>query len=366
MPPLNHESASEPNHPSAKENDGLKRFRDRLKNYDDSQFETVSSIKKRWDLLHAMQDDDVIVITTRPKLERRDDFVPQRTKVLTIMVVVVSCLILILYELQKYKARRNHPQNEPNTKESVEEAAPSKGSSRPNPTSTLQPPQQSSEPSDSIPISTEMSVDSQINVGSQKTTMIVSCEANTTVAHPETPPSALDVILVKEEGVVTSLSLRSSSDLEKKVQVASQIVQDIKLFQKMLSQEGMDAALAPQLAGQLAGSLQLQQITDSQRELEVRRMCEVAHHRQLDRQLSDQQHVERLQAAKYDPNWKDKLNGKRDQCWNAVSRLLFEVGAAYHFAKLAQPLLRLYTADSMVSSQQLIQLVISSVRTVIR
>jgi hypothetical protein len=51
---------------------------------------------------------------------------------------------------------------------------------------------------------------------------------------------------------------------------------------------------------------------ESQQEFETRRMFLDVHQKHLDRQLSQWQHKESLQAAKYDPNWKEKLERVRE------------------------------------------------------
>jgi hypothetical protein len=163
-------------------------------------------------------------------------------------------------------------------------------------------------------------------------------------------------------GSVTPTGISLLLDRETKIQVASQMAQDIKLVEDVLLQHGMDASLAPQLALSLQSS---QQIIASQHELEARRLWVDTHQRHLDRQLSQRQHEEALQAANYDSNWKEKLERKRDQCWDAVSRLLVEVAVSYQLAKLARPLLRWYQLETATASgKELLRLVFSSVSIV--
>jgi hypothetical protein len=160
-------------------------------------------------------------------------------------------------------------------------------------------------------------------------------------------------------GSVTPSGISLLLDRETKIQVASQMAQDIKLVEDVLLQHGMDESLAPQLALSLQSS---QQIIASQHELEARRLWVDTHQRHLDRQLSQRQHEEALQAAKYDPNWKEKLERKRDQCWDAVSRLLVEVAVSYQLAKLARPLLRWYRLETATAlGKELLRLVFSTV-----
>jgi len=107
--------------------------------------------------------------------------------------------------------------------------------------------------------------------------------------------------------------------------LAEQFARDVKLVQDVLKEHSLDPSLAPQLAMSLQSS---QQIIDSQRELSYKNALLDAHQRNLDRQQSQEQHQESCRSARFDPNWKEKLEALRDQCgcWNGgISRLLVEV-----------------------------------------
>uniref|UniRef100_A0A7S4EHB0 Uncharacterized protein n=1 Tax=Pseudo-nitzschia australis TaxID=44445 RepID=A0A7S4EHB0_9STRA len=115
---------------------------------------------------------------------------------------------------------------------------------------------------------------------------------------------------------------------DEKLEMAQQFAQDIRLVQDVLVEHSLDPSMAPQLAMSLQTS---QKIIESQRDLSYQTAMLDAHHRQLDRQLSQKQHLESLKCAKYDPNWREKLQAMRDQSyyWNlsngGFGRLWWEV-----------------------------------------
>lgn len=124
------------------------------------------------------------------------------------------------------------------------------------------------------------------------------------------------------------LHMKDDNQQEKKIQMARQIAQDIRLVQDVL----VEHSLCPSMATQLAISLNSSQnIVESQREMFYNHSLLDAHQRQIDRNLSERRHRESLQGAKYDPNWKEKLRVIRNKCyyWNICSggfgRLWWEV-----------------------------------------
>lgn len=127
---------------------------------------------------------------------------------------------------------------------------------------------------------------------------------------------------------------------------ANQLVQDIKLVEQVFQEKGLDTSLASQVVVTLHSSRHL--VVEQER-LEMQRLMLEAHQKHLDRQLSlqEQQHHHHqhgvhttVTTALYDPNWKDKLRDRRDQCWTAACRLIWEVVLAHAIVKLAKPLLR--------------------------
>lgn len=113
-----------------------------------------------------------------------------------------------------------------------------------------------------------------------------------------------------------------SASIDHKLEMARQLAQDIQLVQKVLQEQSMDPSLAPQLAVSLQSS---RHFVESQRELHYQQAILTHHHRQLDRQLSQRQHQESLQAIKFDPNWQEKLQRLKQQCCNGWVRLWWEV-----------------------------------------
>ena len=100
--------------------------------------------------------------------------------------------------------------------------------------------------------------------------------------------------------------------------MARQFVQDIQIVQGVLQENSLDPSLAPQLVMNIQSS---QHLVDTQRELHYQSAMFHLHQRQLDRQLSQHQHHESIQAMKYDPNWKIKLIEMKNSCWNVSSNL---------------------------------------------
>jgi hypothetical protein len=396
---------------SLSQDDRLRRFQDLLNEEDDSEFELVSSTKQRLDLLNEeMEDDDIIIVSTKPKImsgSNADE--AYNLKVASFSaVIVIGCLALAIYHwvkknhasvrslkrneehLQsKSSLQASHPENKTFSKKKplVDTTSQSKEDmtstdsivvekNKRQSASQLDNLQEmipalllgESSPIPSYVRESQIQKDSAVFV---KTTAHISSE------HALLATDANLLVAAQSSSITTTTSLtntiRASSDSrivlqleqrEKKIQsAASQMAQDIKLVEEALLKNGIAdyRSLAPSLAVSLHAS---QQMMESQQELEARRIFLDVHQNHLDRQLSQRQHEESLQAAKYDPNWKEKLERARDKCWDSVSRLLFEVGAAYQLSKSARPLFRLYNnaAGNMLWTQQeVIRLVFSSV-----
>jgi hypothetical protein len=149
-------------------------------------------------------------------------------------------------------------------------------------------------------------------------------------------------------------------ELEKTVEDADRVVQETKILRKMLLQNGEDTSVALQWALRRQESHRL---IESQREQESRRLLWDGLHRQCDRQTSERQHEEVLEAMKHDPRWKEKLERVRDKCAGAISRLFIDGSMIYHVAKLAHLLLRLWVHGSVVSIRDLVQEIAGMVRT---
>ena len=108
----------------------------------------------------------------------------------------------------------------------------------------------------------------------------------------------------------------------------SKAVQQAKVA---LEECGSSPTLAPILAF-------LQQSRQQQEALERTRLLWDYNQKTIDRQLSERQHLETVAAVKYDPNWTEKLTRVHGNCWNAVSRLVFEVGLIHRLYEIVRPL----------------------------
>lgn len=181
----------------------------------------------------------------------------------------------------------------------------------------------------------------------QESTLSVS------VAHTETTRTA--VTLQQRSTPLSPTTLAH----QEKIQAAKQLANDIRLMQGVLREQGLDVALATQVALSLQTS---QQLIKSQYYLESRRLMEKARQKHLDRQHSQKQHMEATAATRYDPQWKDKLIERRNRCWDAVFRLIWEVAIAHIGVNIAKSGFQLYNdATHQNSIYPLIQLIVQVV-----
>eukprot|EP00980_Cylindrotheca_fusiformis_P009470 scaffold2070_cov105-Cylindrotheca_fusiformis.AAC.1 len=187
------------------------------------------------------------------------------------------------------------------------------------------------------------------------------CEGPTDERLVKIMQSSLRAMPMDEIPMDTVAQTDNNDNRYTKIQLATKLAKDIKLVEQVLLEQGLDKSLAQQLAVGLQTS---EAMLESQRQIESQRILVDAHHRTLDRQLSQRQHEETIHAAKYDPNWREKLQSKRDLCWNAVTRILLEVTISHHLIKLARPVLGVYHQDqteTILSFRQLLKVVIHSV-----
>lgn len=160
----------------------------------------------------------------------------------------------------------------------------------------------------------------------------------------------------------TSITSSSTLDNEQKIQTASQIAHDIQLVQQVFQQQGLDVSLASQVVANMHCSKHL---VESQRQFETQRLMVHAQQKHLDRQISHRQHKEAMYTAQYDSSWKEKLQLKRDKCWNAVNRLVWQIRAAHFVANLlfTQPLLQ-WDANggyyNLISTTEFLQLILKN------
>jgi hypothetical protein len=300
--------------------------------HDDDEITVVSTTKKKWEKLHnnapgAIKDgnkifqEDDFVLQTKPARPIRSN-VPLWIKFsntsfrspinywyTVVSFLLIASLVLVLYTRRKSRRKSNF-------------AAPTVASYE----------------------------TTEIHISTTTTTMAEQItQAKSTFIHPHQPSVPTDSsgrniddhticsdccgenVVLKEtsdEILVTTQHVQLSTSMntpEQKLEMARQLAEDTQLLQKVLQEQSMDPSLAPQLAMCLQSSHHLVQ---SQRELHYQQAVWTYHQRQLDRQLSEQQHRESIQAIKYDSNWKEKLRHQRDKCWNVSNgffRLVWEV-----------------------------------------
>ena len=399
------------NHRLKEDEERLRRFNDFLDEDDDSDFELVSSTKQRLDLLNkAMEDDDdIIVVSIKPKKLSGDQDKVQKFVFVSATILLGFLTLTTIYHW--FKKKQNHePLYESTNKEkkegrssSAKNATKNKSMSETNPleavrTGTGQNAKGGATTTDDSAFLIEEQIEkkhanrikesvleelpptSNQNLTSDTESIIhkESCSMIKQIVTPQlTSELATDVnFLVEPKNNIRAFSdskivLKNDEELrvqrEKVIEsAATQMAQDIKLLEDALFKNGIAdyKVLAPALAVNLQAS---QQIMESQRELETQRILLDVHQKHLDRQLSQRQHEESIQAAKYDPNWKEKLERARDNCWDCTSRLLIEAVGAYQLFKIARPLVHFYnkhnaSGSTILSKQQeVVRLVFASV-----
>ncbi|CAJ1962973.1 unnamed protein product [Cylindrotheca closterium] len=164
--------------------------------------------------------------------------------------------------------------------------------------------------------------------------------------------------LVRSNDASSQIVLQTDVDGSDKTQLLTKLVRDIKLAEDFLAENGLDRSLAQQLAVSMTTS---EAAAESQRQLEAQRMMMDHHQRTLDRQLSQRQHEESLHASKYDPNWTEKLEKKRDLCWSTTTRIVFEVLVIHYLSMILKPVMNSFTSQSYLSFQELGRLAIYAI-----
>jgi hypothetical protein len=361
---------------TAKESDRMKRLLDAFLNQDDddSEFILVSSTKQRFELLHAIAP-EIITITSGPKLPKR---APTTFSVPGTFVVVAVILLSFILPRYLYSKRRPPCHLETKTgkrkaKKSVDSQPPKKlrennsmdessslfpASSSPaaSPTSSLTVQVQSTTTTTQVDMCSESLNDSELPKLVTEPIVSSTSTCRHLSTHITTSKESLQArggdMLIDSSTVSLSsgdLMRHSSSDIMVE-QKANEIAQHIKICEEALRRNGVDPSHAPHVAVSLQSM-----------EFEERRIWLESSHRKLDRKLSERQHSEKLQAAKYDPNWREKLQAARDKCWNAVMRLFVELGIAYQFPRILRPLIDIYRMGSLVSTTQILQMIAGTV-----
>mmetsp|Transcript_112490 Transcript_112490/g.324989 ORF Transcript_112490/g.324989 Transcript_112490/m.324989 type:complete len:602 (+) Transcript_112490:117-1922(+) len=75
----------------------------------------------------------------------------------------------------------------------------------------------------------------------------------------------------------------------------------------------------------------------------------------------DDGHSKGQESSHWDPDWKDKLRNRRDRCWDAACRLIFDLTLAHTMVSSVKPIIKLILNgdDSYLSSVQVLQLGLS-------
>ena len=328
---------------------------------DEADFEVISSTKVRLDrfLSSAKQDedDDILVISSSPRRILSPKTRYHYSNFETTSIVITGSIILFTITImvvgptdtvRRFSSwfKRRKQTNRSNSS-----------------------PQQPSKPNPSNPSKVKSQKDDDIPAllleGSRNMETILEKPMETIkVLAESSSEKALKTSKIKEMTTDDSArkelaTLCRSPDSEaNKIQVVTKMAQDIKLVQKVLQDNGVDASLAPHVAISLQTS---ERIINSQHKVERGRLLFENHQRQLDRQLSERQHQESMQAAKYDPNWKEKLERKRDKCWKVTTRIVIEAICAYKFSNVFRPLWNVYQNQrAMFSVPEVTRMVIQS------
>ena len=329
---------------------------------DEADFEVISSTKVRLDrfLSSAKQDedDDILVISSYPRRILSPKMRYHYSNFETTSIVIAGSIILFTITIMVVgptdTVRRFSSWFKRRKQTNRSNSSPPQQSSKPNPSNSSK---VKSQKDDDIP--------ALLLEGSRNIETILEKPIETIkVSAESSSEKELKTSKIKEKTTDHSARkelatlCRSPHSEANKIQVVTKMAQDIKLVQKVLQDNGVDASLAPHVAISLQTS---ERIIDSQHKVERGRLLFENHQRQLDRQLSERQHQESMQAAKYDPNWKEKLERKRDECWKVTTRIVIEVICAYKFSNIFRLLWNVYQNQrAMFSVPEVTRMVIQS------
>ena len=137
-------------------------------------------------------------------------------------------------------------------------------------------------------------------------------------------------------------------------QMAKKLAEDTKFMKQVLEEEGLE----PREAFKLAIALQQKMLTDENLSKRQHACMLTPHERSTPIKADSSPCV-------YDPNWKDKLRGRRDSCLNAAFRLVWDLALTQLLVKLSKILLPLFfsgdKSGSLSSASRLLQLVLTNV-----
>lgn len=349
--------------------DFIRRFQKLLDEDDESDYKVVSSTRQRLDRLLSAED-QVIDIAKPSRIMNEQKEAESAWKSLSTLASVLASLLFILYSCYLWRQRRRRPKaiTHPPTSNGVSLSKDSNRQESKHISSSV-----STVKHDRLLTCTKDDDDG----ASDDEPELLAEGSSTSQATSETPhltTSSLDTSLP----INMVLSLHASSlpdvnnlttttsqilvtrddDSDDSIQLFAKMARDIKLAENVLAENGVDRSLAQQLAVSIKTS---QALMESQRQLETRRMIVDSHHRNLDRQLSQRQHEESLNASKYDPNWNEKLERKRDKCWNATTRIVFEVILIHYLSMMLKPIMESFSSSPTNNLQELSRLAIYTV-----
>jgi hypothetical protein len=319
---------------------------------DDDQFIVVSTTQQKWEKLHGIigdkansalprngeeeSNDDVIIVRTKParplvdrKAASQDSYrnifvdaieggsVYLSQKQLHSSLILITIITLIFYWYWKINPGKNL--TESNNNDCTTKSAPLVKETT---VAKVQISQSTTEP-----CTADTNQEATVTIN-QKSTMTI--QSNCLDPYTNELSDATNIQVVQKNSLDSKEQLKAiqpctSFSSMNKLHMVRQMAQDIQLVQDVLKEHALDPALAPQIAMTLQSSHHL---VESQREFHYQQAILTLHHKQLDRQLSERQHRESLQAIKYDPNWEQKMQQQWQQCWNLsknVTRLWWEV-----------------------------------------
>ncbi len=153
--------------------------------------------------------------------------------------------------------------------------------------------------------------------------------------------------------VLTS-TLQVDENYDSVKETAIRLVNDIRLVQEVFRENGLDDSLASQVAMRIHSFREAKEV---QQEIQLQKLALETQRELLAHQMET--------SICYDPNWKDKLKDRRDQCWNAACRLIWEVAIGHLLVNAAKPVIPLFFSDGQYSSwsstTRLLQLMFTNV-----
>jgi hypothetical protein len=348
------------------ESDRMKRLLDAFLNQDDeeSEFVLVSSTKQRYELLDAI-DKEIITIAARPKLPKRAPTTCSVSGTLVVFaVILLSCILSRCLHSKRGTCQLETKTGKRKAKQSVDSQPPKKLREMDELLFTATSSSPAASPTSSLTVQVQ-STTARVDLYSESlndselpklvTEPILSSSSrhistNTTTSKESLQVRGGDVFIDSSTVSRSSRDWMSHSSSHMVEQKAIEIAQHIKICEEALRRTGVDPSHAPHIAVSLQNM-----------EFEERRIWLESSHRNLDRQLSERQHIEKLHATKYDPNWREKLQAARDKCWNAVMRLFVELGIAFQCARIMRPLIGIYRLGNLVSTTQILQMIAGTV-----